>query len=754
MSNFLHSNNGSLFALEYSLFNKITDQQTSEQFTDEQEEEIPQTTTQAFDVGEAIALEYQENTEPDFESMSSQYGEEDDDDPEAYTSRGFDLQSENIPTYDVEAFTIEDEETPQLNENPLAESHSLFTLEQSVFTSSRNGQAHQFAEEAENTELDEPALSESHSLFALEQKVLKPTHKNLAAQQFAVAESFSQDVEAQAFDWDEAIALEYELSAYPTASTFDWLPTDESSHSFEDESLPFEVEAFEVEEEPASAPVDEDYSASRAYGFDVDDEQLEPKPEELNNSQSYGFDTDDDEPVKPTPQKSHDAVAIPVNATVVTPLSPPLKSAQPVEALSDNDFDELEHGTVSDRTADAEAFAADLAAIMRGEKVYEPPAKTPAPLPPSPQLQPVLPSQAQSVAPKKSSPHDIFDQMGRNMAHATAFDLGTFSLEQRFDEFDRLLDEQESTSLAYTEEDSESDHENISTKAQSFDFDDEELAADVAALSVDQPWQAVQFGQKGSKGSVKQPKSSSQAPKTKGTAVTPTSPEVSQTKLISGDNGTYPKQQYDLDKFQLELYPYVKAPDNRFEDGVALHYGAEFKVNFCRGGNQQNTVGLIQLIFPQTKIFDHTVVQQWNVDKREPDDHPITIGKCLYGNDHDKISSSYYEGELKRFLSPTECWLIDTPKELNNSFDKGSFKGVTNTKFAQYVVELSSKDGIIFNQGIVWGYSVVQNAQDPTKFDVLMQPPRKSFLNKASEHLKAISTFIEKTTDEIKSYIR
>ncbi|MEC4812125.1 MAG: hypothetical protein SAK29_02415 [Scytonema sp. PMC 1069.18] len=225
MSNFLHSNNGSLFALEHSLFNKITDKQTSEQFTDEQEEEILQTNTQAFDVGEAIALEYQENTEPDFESISSQYDEqeEDDADPDAYTSRGFDLQLENIPTYDVEAFTIEDEETPQLNNNPLAESHSLFALEQSVFAVSRNGQAHQLAEEAENTESDEPGFSESHSLFALEQKILESTSTNLAAQQFAVAESFSQDVEAQAFDWDEAIALEYEASACPpTPFTFDF----------------------------------------------------------------------------------------------------------------------------------------------------------------------------------------------------------------------------------------------------------------------------------------------------------------------------------------------------------------------------------------------------------------------------------------------------------------------------------------------------------------------------------------------------
>ena len=43
----------------------------------------------------------------------------------------------------------------------------------------------------------------------------------------------------------------------------------------------------------------------------------------------------------------------------------------------------------------------------------------------------------------RNNPHAIFDRMGKNMAYATAFDLGTIELEQLFDEFDRTLDREE-----------------------------------------------------------------------------------------------------------------------------------------------------------------------------------------------------------------------------------------------------------------------------------------------------------------------
>jgi len=56
---------------------------------------------------------------------------------------------------------------------------------------------------------------------------------------------------------------------------------------------------------------------------------------------------------------------------------------------------------------------------------------------------------AKSVSPQPEServqnnPHAIFDRMGKNIAYATTFDLGTIELEQLFDEFDRTLELEE-----------------------------------------------------------------------------------------------------------------------------------------------------------------------------------------------------------------------------------------------------------------------------------------------------------------------
>ncbi|MEL6440791.1 MAG: hypothetical protein AAFQ80_16235 [Cyanobacteria bacterium J06621_8] len=46
-------------------------------------------------------------------------------------------------------------------------------------------------------------------------------------------------------------------------------------------------------------------------------------------------------------------------------------------------------------------------------------------------------------SPEPQNPHAIFDRMGKNMAYATTFDVGTVELEQLFDEFDSTLDAEE-----------------------------------------------------------------------------------------------------------------------------------------------------------------------------------------------------------------------------------------------------------------------------------------------------------------------
>ena len=343
--------------------------------------------------------------------------------------------AQNMPTYDVQAFEVE---------------------------------------EAEPTLDDQDPLSQSNSLFALEQSVLGINVAYQPSVQFSVEdeeEPESQPIESQAFDWDEAIALEYEESAYPTAQSFDWLPSNESySFGVEDEPPTYEVEAFEVEEPQVEATNDE-YSSkyNNNHASDYVDKAS-------NYTKASGFDADDAEPIY---QKKSNYQEDPVNVNIANWSSPPSKAPEAVEALSDDDFDEFERASTEGRASDAEAFTADLASILRGEKVYEPPKEAPiqpeSPAP-TPKETPVKPQSSTPPAPpKQPRPHDVFDQMGRNVSHATAFDLGTFSLEQRFDEFDRMLDEQDSESLAYVEEDK-------SAKYQA--FKEEEMAADLAALGV------------------------------------------------------------------------------------------------------------------------------------------------------------------------------------------------------------------------------------------------------------------------------
>ena len=216
------------------------------------------------------------------------------------------------------------------------------------------------------------------------------------------------------------------------------------------------------------------------------------------------------------------------------------------------------------------------------------------------------------------------------------------------------------------------------------------------------------------------------------------------------------KQTFSVKKFSLEIHPYLAAPDNRFAPGSAIQYGADFKVSFKRQGTFKNNVGLLQLIFPRTAIFPATVVGQWNVDKHQLGNSPITMGQCLYSDPDTVIGahSSFYSGQKACSLAASECWLIDTPREIKGGFNaKGEFSGVTSTKLANYVVELSGKNGTVFNAGIIWGYSYTQNAKNPAKFDVALEEPRESLLSETNEHLNAIATFLNQTKNTIKSFV-
>lgn len=476
-------NSNTLFALEQNLFGDISADETAEQFSVEESQE-QEVEAQAFDWDEAIELNYQDNTDPDAMSMSWDDTED--------TSESFDLDEEDTDTDNVEAFAIEEEEASQEEDEPLSHSNSLFALEQSLF---RNLPANPSAQQFSVEEEDDEALSHSNSLFALEQSLFGTPPTNPPAEQFSIQEPETQGVQAQAFDWDETIELDYSEETYPTAMSLDWLPTDDGSESFGlgEEPLTYDVEAFEVDDEAVSEPQEEAYPSSEALEWN----NYHPAPAAYDDSTAFEVNTDNATP-EPTTEEDNDSAAfefthynptptsqaysapktVTVDATVVPP-SPPPPSDQP-----EIDFDELERAPASSRASDAEAFAADLEAILRGEKTYEPPAETPTPAPaPPPQFPPAPQSQAQSVAPKPASPHDIFDQMGRNMAHATAFDLGTFSLEQRFDEFDEILDREEQNQYQTVEAQSSSSPDEEmqpdEEMGEAMDFDDTDLMDDL-----------------------------------------------------------------------------------------------------------------------------------------------------------------------------------------------------------------------------------------------------------------------------------
>lgn len=176
-----------------------------------------------------------------------------------------------------------------------------------------------------------------------------------------------------------------------------------------------------------------------------------------------------------------------VQPEVVTERSQPLPTKSAAPSLPPQPAAPLES---TQGIATADDFLEDLQAILNGEKHYDSEGLRPtsdqpkqgvnpapqanqfsasAPVPTTPEpTAPVrlekpasphdlfdrmaqgIPPETPPTAPEPtySSAHSVFDRMGKNMAFANSFDLGTISLQQRFDEFDRIFDAEEDKSLA------------------------------------------------------------------------------------------------------------------------------------------------------------------------------------------------------------------------------------------------------------------------------------------------------------------
>ncbi|NEQ76480.1 MAG: hypothetical protein F6K23_27670 [Okeania sp. SIO2C9] len=296
---------------------------------------------------------------------------------------------------------------------------------------------------------------QDNSLFALEQGLLGKNTSEQQSHQPSPKKRKRPRQEARAFDFDEGIQLQYNGDAYPTATPAarSFSKSNSFASELEDESLPFEVEGFEVDRDvtPVSKPVT---------------------------------------PQRKTPVKSVEVQPVQATGKVTSK-----QKVQPVQATK------VEPSPPQEGLSDAQEFAADLQAILNGEKTYDaeqkqvvstsPPAKTEAKVAPTPHPHDIFDKGETAIPPQKqvepepvpmSRSHAVFDQMGKNMAHATDFDQGTvdLSLEQRFDELDRILDEESKSSSKIAELSNSQRSDQHKPYTNTFEYEEENLTHSLA----------------------------------------------------------------------------------------------------------------------------------------------------------------------------------------------------------------------------------------------------------------------------------
>jgi hypothetical protein len=95
---------------------------------------------------------------------------------------------------------------------------------------------------------------------------------------------------------------------------------------------------------------------------------------------------------------------------------------------------------VTSKSLADDELMADIHSIMAGEKRYDETAKQVVP-DPQPAISPATKnSSAESLFSDKKDEHRIFDKLAQSMRYANAYDLGSISMQNRFDEFDRGAD--------------------------------------------------------------------------------------------------------------------------------------------------------------------------------------------------------------------------------------------------------------------------------------------------------------------------
>jgi len=192
---------------------------------------------------------------------------------------------------------------------------------------------------------------------------------------------------AKAYDSGVSIELSYNASFWQPPQT---APSEDRGYAqsldWAGEIQAYTVEAFEVEEENQDESSDE----SRNSVGETEQNRYVLKSEE------------DDAETEETPTEE----------------LPEPKD----EASDDNEAREAD----SNLTAAAAALEQDLLAIQSSREQHD-------------RRESVRTPNVQRKEIEDTHPHAVFDRMGRNMAFATTFDLGTLEMEKRFDEFDKEL---------------------------------------------------------------------------------------------------------------------------------------------------------------------------------------------------------------------------------------------------------------------------------------------------------------------------
>jgi hypothetical protein len=148
-------------------------------------------------------------------------------------------------------------------------------------------------------------------------------------------------------------------------------------------------------------------------------------------------------PWEPAPAPPAPPVAAASLAAEVTPAEEyALDVLRPFEAMPAIPTEPSPSGTSTAQTLEEDELAADMQAILAGQKVYDPASGKTVDRDSigSQYSDPALPPPAASPAPQFSNEHAIFDAIRDSMTYANAYDLGTVELENRFADFDRRAD--------------------------------------------------------------------------------------------------------------------------------------------------------------------------------------------------------------------------------------------------------------------------------------------------------------------------